>query len=189
MKKASIFVTALMLSAASYAQTWSVDKAHSKLGFTITHMMMSDVDGMFRTYDATIKSAKPDFSDAVFSLTAQTASISTDNDKRDEHLKTPDYLDATKSPTISFVSTSVKKTGKNTMKITGPLTMHGVTKTVVLDGTFRGPAVNPMSKKNAVGFKITGVVKRSDFKIGESTPNAILSEDVNILANGEFTQD
>src|SRR4051812_17329756 len=89
MKKVSIFATALMLSAASFAQTWTLDKAHAKVGFTITHMMVSDVDGMFKTFDATLTSAKPDFSDAVFNVTAQTASIFTDNDKRDEHLKSP----------------------------------------------------------------------------------------------------
>lgn len=188
MKKVSIFATALMLSAASFAQTWTLDKAHAKVGFTITHLMVSDVDGMFKTFDATLTSAKTDFSDAAFSVTAQTNSIFTDNDKRDEHLKSPDFFDAAANPTITFKSKSVQKTGANTMKITGDLTMHGVTKTVVFDGTFKGPAVHPMNKKTIVGFKVTGVVKRSDFKLASSMPSAALSDEVTITANGEFMQ-
>jgi len=73
------------------------------------------------------------------------------------------------------------------MKITGELKMHGVTKTVTLDGTFRGPGVG-MNKKNVVGFKVTGVVKRSDFKLADKMPNAALSDEVTITANGEFQQ-
>jgi len=188
MKKVSIFAAALMLSAASYAQTWTLDKAHAKVGFSITHMMVSDVDGMFKTFDATLTSAKPDFSDASFTVTAQTASVFTDNDKRDEHLKSADFFDAATNPAITFKSKSVKKTGANTMKITGDLTMHGVTKQVVLDGSFRGPAVNPMSKKTVAGFKVTGTVKRSDFKLAEKMPSAALSDEVVITANGEFQQ-
>ena len=188
MKKVSIFATALMLTAASYAQTWTLDKMHAKAGFTITHMMVSDVDGSFRTFDATLTSAKPDFSDASFTFTAQTASVFTDNDKRDEHLKSADFFDAAKNPTITFVSTSVKKNGANKLKLTGNLTMHGVTKVVVLDAAYKGPSMNPMSKKNVAGFKVTGSVKRSDFKLADSMPGAALSDEVIITANGEFQQ-
>ena len=188
MKKASIFITALMLSAASYAQTWTLDKAHAKIGFTITHMMVSDVDGMFKTFDATLTSTRADFSDAVFSVTAQTNSVFTDNDKRDEHLKSADFFDAAVNPTVSFQSKSIKKTGENTFKITGDLTMHGVTKSVVLDGSFKGPITNPNNKKAVAGFKITGVVKRSDFKLADKMPTAALSDEVTITANGEFKQ-
>jgi polyisoprenoid-binding protein YceI len=189
MKKVSILMTALMLSAASYAQsTWTVDKAHAKLGFTVTHMLVSDVDGNFKNFDATITSAKPDFSDAVFNMTAQTASINTENESRDKHLTSPDFFDAATNPTVTFKSKSVKKEGANKFKLTGDLTMHGVTKTVVLDASFRGPAVNPMSKKNVAGFKITGKIKRADFKLATSTGNAMISEEIILNANGEFTQ-
>src|SRR4051812_16957954 len=104
MKKVTVLLAALAMSAASYAQTWTVDKAHAKLGFTITHMMVSDVDGMFKTFDATLISGKPDFSDASFNVTAQANSIFTDNDKRDAHLKSADFFDAEKNPTVTFVS-------------------------------------------------------------------------------------
>lgn len=186
MKKVSILMSALLLSAATYAQTWTLDKAHAKLGFTITHLMVSDVDGSFKNVDATITSVKPDFSDAVFTVTAQSSSVFTDNDKRDEHLRGEDFFDVSKNPTITFKSKSMKKNGTNAYKVTGDLTMHGVTKTVVLDASFKGPAVHPMSKKTIAGFKVSGTIKRSDFKMGDKYPGAMLSDEVVILANGEF---
>lgn len=188
MKKVTILLSALILSAAAYAQTWTVDKNHAKLGFTVTHLMVNDVDGVFKTFDATIASAKPDFSDAVISMTAQTASISTDNDKRDAHLKSADFFDAEKNPTITFQSKSLKKAGDNKYKLTGDLTMHGVTKSVVLDLSFKGPAQNPMTKKPFAGFVINGKIKRTDFNIGASMPSAMISDEVELSAKGEFQQ-
>jgi polyisoprenoid-binding protein YceI len=188
MKKVSILMTALMLSAASFAQTWTVDKGHSKVGFTVTHLMVNDIDGNFKNFDASIMSSRPDFSDAQFTFTAQTNSVFTDNDKRDEHLRSPDFFDAANNPTINFVSRSVKKVGDKKLKITGDLTMHGITKTVVLEASYRGPMTHPMTHKPDVGFKITGKVKRADFKLGDKFPNAMVSDEVTITANGEFTQ-
>ena len=181
-------MAALMITAASYAQTWTVDKAHAKVGFTVSHMVINDVDGMFKTFDATITSTKPDFSDAVFSMTAQTASINTDNDKRDEHLKSPDFFDASKNPTVSFVSKSIKKISKDKYTLKGDLTMHGVTKSVSLDLIYKGTITHPMTKKPMAAFAISGKVKRTDFKIGESMPSAMIGDDITISAKGEFTQ-
>ena len=186
MKKLVTLAVALVFTAAAYAQTWTVDKAHAKIGFNITHLSLSEVEGQFRNFDASITSSKADFSDAVFTFTAQTASVFTDNDKRDEHLKSPDFFDATKNPTITFTSTSFKKTTGKSFKLTGNLTMHGVTKTVTFNGTYSGPAEHPMSKKMTAGFKITGKVKRTDFGISKDTPSAMLSDEVEITANGEF---
>jgi polyisoprenoid-binding protein YceI len=188
MKKVTILLSSLLLSAATYAQNWTMDKAHAKLGFTVTHLMVNDVDGMFKNFDAGITSSKPDFSDAVLTMTAQSNSIFTDNEKRDAHLKSPDFFDAEKNPTVSFQSKSLKKEGANKYKVTGDLTMHGVTRAVTLDLSFRGPATHPMTKKPFAGFTITGKVKRSDFKIGDSFPNAMISDDVQITAKGEFQQ-
>jgi len=186
MKKVSILIAAIAMTVSSYAQTWTLDKAHAKLGFSITHMMVSDVEGSFKNVDATITSAKPDFSDAVIIMTAQTNSIYTDNDKRDEHLKSADFFDAAKYPTVTFKSTSLKKNGDNKYILTGELTMHGVTKPVTMDLSYRGPATHPMTKKPFAGFKITGKINRSDFKISEKTPSGMLSDEVTITANGEF---
>lgn len=186
MKKIPILAAALCISAASFAQTWNVDKSHAKIGFTVTHLSMSEVDGQFKNFDATINSSKNDFSDAVFTFTAQVNSISTENDQRDNHLKSPDFFDAAKFPTITFTSTSIKKTTGNNFKITGNLTMHGVTRAVTFDGSYRGPAEHPMSHKMMAGFKVVGKVKRTDFGISKDTPSAMLSDEVEIAANGEF---
>jgi polyisoprenoid-binding protein YceI len=186
MKKVTVLLSALAITAASYAQTWTVDKAHAKVGFSITHLMVNDVDGSFKNFDATITASKPDFSDAVISFTAQANSIFTDNDKRDAHLKSTDFFDADKYPTVTFQSTSIKKSGKDTYKLTGDMTMHGVTKKVTLDLTYRGTVTNPMSKKPDAGFKMAGKLKRSDFKIGDSFPSSMVGDEVTLVANGEF---
>lgn len=188
MKKSLSLLAALALSAGAYAQTWTLDKAHSSLGFSITHLTVSEVDGSFKDFDAAIQSNKPDFSDATFTLTAQATSINTDNEKRDEHLRSPDYFDVASHPTVSFKSRKLQKAGKDQYKVLGDLTMHGVTKPVVLNVSFRGPAVHPMSKKTFAGFKATGTVKRSDFNIAPGTGAAILGDEVNIVANGEFVK-
>ncbi len=167
--------------------TWELDKMHAKLGFNITHLMVSDVEGSFKKFDAKIVATKADFTDATVTLTGDVASVNTENEKRDEHLKSPDFFDAAKFPEFSFKSTSFKKDKGNTYKITGDLTMHGVTKKVVLDAVARS-GTNPMSKKEITGFKITGKIKRSDFGIGASMPSQMLSEEVAIVANAEFAK-
>jgi polyisoprenoid-binding protein YceI len=188
MKKITTTIAALILAATSFAQTWNVDKAHAKLGFTITHLMVSDVDGMFKNFEATITSSKPDFSDASFNLNINTGSVFTDNDKRDEHLRSADFFDVSKYPNMVFQSTSVTKSNAGTLKVKGNLTLHGVTRPVTLDVVIKGPTTHPMTKKPVAGFKVTGTIKRSDFKIGDSFPSAMLSDEVQIVANGEFQQ-
>ena len=168
--------------------TWGADTSHSKLGFEITHMMISDVEGSFKNFQSTITSSKPDFSDAVVELTADVNSINTDNEKRDEHLKGEDFFDTAKYPKLTFKSTSVKKVSGNKYKVAGNLTFHGVTKPIVLDATLRGITTNPMSKKPTAGFKVTGTIKRADFKFGTKYGNAMLGEEVTLNANTEFVQ-
>lgn len=189
MKKNVLVLIALLVTGTTFAQTWSLDKAHSKLGFSITHLMISSVDGSFKSVDAKITSSKDDFSDAVIELTAETSSIDTDNEKRDEHLKSPDFFDAAKYPSITFKSKSFKKTGDKKYKLTGDLTMHGVTKAVELDVVLGGVADHPYTKKKIAGFKISGVIKRSDFGIGAGTATTVLGDEVTIAAATEFTKD
>ena len=187
MKKITLFTAAVMISMATFAQSWSLDKAHAKLGFTITHLMVSEVEGTFKNFDITLNATKDDFSDATISLTADVNSINTDNEKRDGHLKSPDFFDAAKYPTLTFKSKSFKKVKDNMYKVTGDLTMHGVTKSVELDAVAR-MGTNPMSKKTVAGFKISGTLKRSDFAIGASMPTAVVSEEVALIANAEFAK-
>jgi len=188
MKKIMIMTTALLVAVVSYAQTWTVDKAHAKLGFTITHLMLSDVEGSFKSFDAKITSSKDDFSDAVFVLTADASSVITDNEKRDAHIKSPDFFDVGKYPALSFRSTSFKKIDGKKYKLVGDLIMHGVTKQVEMEVVMNGLMQQPGGSKRIAGFKATGILKRSDFGIAPTAPTAMLSDEVTLIANGEFQE-
>lgn len=191
MKKIVVVLIALASATATMAQaqTWTLDKAHSKLGFSVTHLLVSDVEGSFNSLDAKIVSSKEDFSDAVIELTADVNSIDTDNEQRDGHLKSADFFDAAKYGSLSFKSKSFRKTGDKKYTLAGDLTLHGVTKSVELEVTFRGTAVHPYTKKTVGGFKVTGTLKRTDFGVGTATPGAIVSDEIVISANTEFTKD
>ena len=166
---------------------WLVDKDHAKLGFTVNHLMVSDVDGWFKTFDAKVTSSGEDFSDAVAEMTADVSSVNTESEKRDKHLMSEDFFDAAKYPLITFKSTSFKKVKDNTYKVIGDLTMHGVTKTMELDAVSK-LGINPMNKKAITGFKITGKINRSDFGIAPSTSSAMVGDDVTLVANAEFVR-
>lgn len=187
-KKMIAGIAALAALAFTVAETsWTMDKAHSKLGFTITHLMISDVDGYFKTFDAKVTSAKDDFSDAVVEMSADVSSINTENADRDKHLQSADFFDAVKYPKITFKSTSFKKTEGKNYKVTGNLTMHGVTKSITLD-VVATVIDHPMTKKPVAGFKISGKLKRSDFGIGSGFSEMILSDEVLLKANAEFSK-
>jgi polyisoprenoid-binding protein YceI len=185
MKKLNAIIAMLFVAGTVSAQTtWTVDKAHSKLGFSITHLMISEVDGLFKSFDAKITSSKEDFSDAVVELTADVNTIDTDNEGRDGHLKSEDFFDAAKFPSFSFKSTSFTKVADKKYKVAGNLTLRGITKPVELEATLGGTMVDPRSKKTVAGFKVTGTIKRSDFGIGSSGPG--LGDEVMLNAKTEF---
>lgn len=184
MKKITLGLLAALISITSFSQ-WAADKNHSKLGFEVTHLLVTDVEGNFKSFDISLNASKDDFTDAQVTVTADINSINTDNDYRDNDLKSEKYFDAAKFPELTFKSTSFKKIDAKNYKLEGNLTMHGVTKPVVLDVTLNGTGTNPMNKKPVAGFKIRGTIKRTDFGIGAGTPNAIVSDEVNIIANVE----
>ena len=185
MKKISFIALALCLSFTTFAQTWTADKAHSKVGFTVTHLGISEVDGSFGTIDAKITSSKEDFSDAVFEFSADIASVSTGNGMRDGHLQKEDMFDAAKFPKLTFKSTSIKKVSDKKYQLNGDLTMKGVTKPVTLDLVLLGTSMDQRSNKKVAGFKATGYIKRTDFGVG-TMPSAMVSNDVELRASGEF---
>jgi polyisoprenoid-binding protein YceI len=189
MKKYILLTAFLVTTAAAFAQnTWKSDPFHSRLGFTVTHLGINDVPGHFGNFDVTITSSRPDFSDAVVEMTAQTASIDTRVEPRDKHLKSADFFNVEQFPTITFKSTSIKNVDKNKYTLTGPLTMRGVTKIVAVTMQYRGTAKNPAANTNAAGIQITAVINRSDFGIGVGFPPPMISNDVVIKADGEFSQ-
>ena len=187
MKKIITLLAFVAMQSAVFAQgTWKLDKMHSSLKFTVTHLSVSDVDGVFKDFDVTITTTKPDFSDAKFDLTAQVATINTGVDMRDADLKSDKFFNAAVNPTLNFTSTRITKTTPNHYKLTGSLTIHGITKPVTLDLWYRGTIVNPMSKANDAGFQLTGTIDRTAFNIASGYPNSMISTDVAIKADGEF---
>jgi len=156
---------ALLVPAPTRAATWELDPAHSTIGFAIRHMMISTVRGQFRTFTgkATGDPKTPD--KAAIEASIDAASIDTANEKRDGHLKSPDFFDVAKFPTITFKSKSIAAAGAGKAKVTGDLTLHGVTKEVVLE--VEGPTQvikDPMGNTRA-GAHATAKINRKDFGI------------------------
>lgn len=172
--------------------TWKLDIAHSKVQFAISHMVISEVTGRFKDFDATLTQTKDDFTNAKLEATIKVNSIDTDNESRDKHLKSPDFFDVEKYQEIKFVSKPFEKSGKDKYKITGALTMHGITKMIVLDTKFNGQANDPWGNTKA-GFKATAVVNRKDFGIVYNTTletgGLLIGEDVEITISVEMAKE
>ena len=190
MKKLTIILSAFFVLSCFTAlpDVWKNDPPHSQLGFTVDHLGIADVSGVFNDFDVKVNSSKPDFSDAVFELNVKIASLDTRVEARNNHLKSADFFHAEKYPTMHFKSTAIKSTGKNKYELTGDLTLHGITKPVTMSLEYRGTVENQMNKKQTAGFQVTGVIKRSDFSLGNGFPPPMISDEVRIKADGEFVQ-
>jgi polyisoprenoid-binding protein YceI len=193
MKKLFLLLFVLgTLQIGMFAQTkWSVDKAHSSIKFTVTHLVITDVDGNFKSFDGSVAAASPDFTDADINFTADVKSLNTENEMRDNHLKSPDFFDAEKFPQIVFKSTSFKKTTGNKYELKGNLTMHGITKPVKFDVTFGGTAKDPYGNTKA-GFKASTVINRFDYELKwnklTEAGGAVVGQDVTIEVKVELNQ-
>ena len=159
------------------AGTYTVDNHHAQVQWTVNHFGFNDYFGIFGqpTGTLTIDPAKPN--DAKVSVTLPVAELATSRADLTKHMLTPDFLDGAKFPTAKFESTKVEATGTKA-KITGNLTLLGVTKPVVLDAEFTGAGNNPMSQKATIGFKATTAIKRSDWGMTKFVP--FVSDDVKI---------
>lgn len=142
---------------------WAIDASHAYIGFSAPHMVVSEVEGQFKTFSGKVMLDEKDLTKSTVEFSADVASIDTDSADRDKHLKGPDFFDASKFPKIVFVSESIKKAGKG-YKITGNLTMRGVTKKVTLDATISQVVVNPWGK-SVRAVKVTGKINRQDFGV------------------------
>jgi polyisoprenoid-binding protein YceI len=188
--KALILTAALALGVAApgFAQSaWSLDKAHSGIKFSVRHMVISDVEGTFKDFDITFTSDKEDYTDAAIEATIKTASISTDNERRDGHLKSDDFFNAEKFPAITFKSTKFEKTGEATYKIYGDLTIRDVTKPAVFEAVNGGTL---KTKQGVVsGWKASIVVNRFDYNLkwdrATEMGGLVVGKDVTITVNAE----
>jgi polyisoprenoid-binding protein YceI len=190
MKKLILTAAAAFVFIATQAQTttWNLDKSHSSVKFSVEHLVISSVEGSFKAFTGAVSSTSPtSFDGANINFSIDVNSVNTDDEKRDGHLKTADFFDAAKFSNITFKGTSMKKASGNNYKLTGELMMHGVTKTVSFDVKFNGLAKDPWGNQKA-GFKLTGVINRKDFGVGDATPSAIVSDEVTITTNIELSQ-
>ena len=185
---ALVAVTALAGLTASAQTKWTVDKGHSNVKFTVTHMVVSEMEGTFKVFDGTLEHTKPDFSDAKVNFSIDVASVNTDNERRDGHLKSDDFFNAEKYPKMTFVSTSVKLLGGNKYQMAGNLTIRDVTKPVVFDVTHGG--VLNTSKGAKAGFKATTKINRFDYNLkwdrATETGGLVVDKEVTIQVNVEM---
>jgi polyisoprenoid-binding protein YceI len=189
-------ITILLLAAfaavgfVSAQSDWKLDKAHSSITFTVKHMVISNVTGSFKDFAVTLKSAKDDFSDATVQSTIKVASLSTDNDRRDAHLKSDDFFNAEKYPEINFKSTSFEKLSDTKYKITGDLTIRDVTKNVTFDVVLNGTLKTTHGVLSA--WKATTTINRFDYNLKWNktieTGGLIVGQDVIITLNLELNK-
>jgi polyisoprenoid-binding protein YceI len=185
-------ILGLVLSIAAAApvlasDTYTIDKGHSSVEFKVRHFA-SKVNGRFGDFEGTIQAdpAKPEASSVTFTI--KTASIDTNNGKRDDDLRSPNFFDASKFPEITFKSSKMTATGKDQYAVTGTLTMHGVSKEVTLPVTYLGAAKDPWGNQRA-SFELNTKINRKDFGIDWNktldSGGLMLSDDVDVTIDLE----
>ena len=157
--------TSLLVPALGHAATWELDPAHSSVSFAIRHMMISTVRGSFRTFTGKAMGDPASPTGASIEASIDAASIDTANEKRDAHLKSPDFLEVEKFPTMTFKSKKIEPAGAGKAKVTGDLTLHGVTKEVVLDVEGPTPTIKDPMGNTKAGAHATTKISRKDFGI------------------------
>jgi polyisoprenoid-binding protein YceI len=186
-----VFFAIFVVNALVIAQSeWKLDKVHSSATFSVKHMVISNVSGNFKDFSIVLKSEKEDFSDATVASTVQVASISTDNDYRDKHLKSDDFFNAEKFPEIKFKSTKFEKLDDNKYKITGDFTMRDVTKKVIFDAVLNGTLKTDKGLLSA--WKATTTINRFDYNLKWNktieTGGLMVGQDVTITLNLELNK-
>lgn len=170
---------------------WSIDNGHSEVHFKVKHLVISTVTGTFGKYSADVETDGDDFTTAKIHFSADVNSISTGVEQRDGHLKSADFFDAANHPTVDFVSTGVTKTGDNTYKVSGNLTMRGTTKPVDLNVEFGGMMKDFYGNIKA-GFEVSGAIKRKEFGLHwdavTEAGGVVVSDEVKLVANVQFAK-
>ena len=171
--------------------TWKIDPAHSEINFKVKHLVVSTVTGHFSKFDASIETSQEDFSDAKINFEADINSIDTKNEQRDGHLKSADFFDSENHPKMTFVSKSIKKVSDHEMKVTGNLTLRGVTKEITLDVIYNG-TVAGFGGTQVAGFEVRGKLNRFDFGLQwnalTEAGGVVVSNEVKIEILAEFNK-
>jgi polyisoprenoid-binding protein YceI len=181
---------AIALNAEAQSTKWTVDKGHSNVKFTVTHMTVSEVEGSFKIFDGNVEHTKADFSDAKINFSVDVNSVFTDNERRDGHLKGDDFFNAAQFPTMKFVSTAMKPLGNNKYQLSGNLTIRDVTKPVVFDVTYGGTVNTGRGRKS--GFKAKTTINRFDYNLkwdrAVEAGGLVVAKDVDIQINVEMDE-
>ncbi len=163
--------------------TWTVDKTHSNVDFSVKHLVISTVRGHFRDFDATVYLDESNPENSTVSASIDVASIDTNEGARDEHLRSDDFFNAAEFPKLTFASTSVEQLGPTKIKVTGNLTIRDITREVVLDGNFEGRIQDPWGNERAA-FEADTEISRKDFNVRWNqmleTGGAVVSDKVKI---------
>ena len=171
--------------------TWVLDPTHSEVQFKVKHLVISTVTGSFKQFEGEAATEGESFDNAKVRFSAKIDSIDTNQAQRDEHLKSADFFDAATYPELTFVSTSFEKQGEGEYKITGDLTLHGVTKPVTFDVEYGGQAGDFYGNQKA-GFEVTGKINRKDFGLTwngvTEAGSIVVSEDVKLSASLQFVK-
>ena len=170
---------------------WQLDPAHSELEFKVRHMMISTVKGQFKSFEVNVENSSDDLTQAQVVVKIETDSIDTKNEQRDQHLKSSDFFDAANNQFITFKSTSIEKEDDDEYKITGDLTIKGVTKSITVDVEFGGAAKDPWGN-DKVGYTVRGKINRADFGLtwnaALETGGVVVSEEVKFSVDLQFVK-
>lgn len=189
----TVLIVGFGLVTASVAEMakWKLDHDHSRVGFQVAHMVVSKTNGRFTEYSGIVEMDAEEKEFETIEAVIQTASVTTDHQKRDEHLRSPDFFDVQKFPTMTYTMKSYKKTGDDYTAV-GDLTLLGVTKEITLIGTFNGVAQDPWGNTRA-GFTASGTVNRKDFGMKFSklldSGGMLVGDEVNIILEIEVIKE
>jgi polyisoprenoid-binding protein YceI len=172
--------------AAVPAAAYTVEPTHTRVLFAVSHMGFTTWYGQFTNVSGTLNLDPKALSSSSFDITIPADTVSTSNTKLDGELNSPEWFDTAKYPTIEFKSEKIVRTGRDTAKVTGELTFHGVTRPETLDVTFNASGVNMLSKQYTVGFNATGHIKRSDFN--QKTYIPLIGDDVTLIISAAFVK-
>lgn len=176
----------------AHAAPWELDPSHTSIEFSVRHMMATTVKGQFEKVKGTLDLDDKDITKSTVEVTIDLASVNTHEPKRDGHLKSPDFFDVAKFPTATFKSTKVQKVGKNRLKVTGDLNLHGITKAVVLDVEGPSQPYETPFGTTVRGIHATGKIDRKDFQVtwnkALDSGGLLVGNEVSLDLNAEVTE-
>jgi polyisoprenoid-binding protein YceI len=187
-----LLTAALTLSSLALASSWEIDSSHASANFAVKHLMVSTVNGTLGEVTGKVELDDKDITRSKVEASIDVKGINTKNAKRDDHLRSPDFFDAEKFPVVTFKSTKIEKGAGNKLKVTGDLTMRGVTKSVTLDGELTSEVASPFGPMKIRGFSATTTINRKDFGLNWNkaleSGGVLVGEEVKVTIEAELVK-